>query len=159
MKILQELTDRQPVHAEWRRKIHSFPELAYEEKATSQLVADKLDSFGIPYVRGLGKTGIVATIKSGKSNRAIGLRADMDALPLQEKNFFFQRSQVDGKMHACGHDGHTAMLLAAAEYLSSHRTFEGIVHLIFQPAEEGPPAGAIHWPRLGEVLLRPAHLA
>ncbi|MFN5100047.1 MAG: amidohydrolase, partial [Burkholderiaceae bacterium] len=120
-----------------RRTIHAHPELAYEETQTSQLVAHQLESWGIPVIRGLGGTGVVGVIRAGSSSRAVGLRADMDALPLQEHNQFPHRSQHDGKMHACGHDGHTAMLLGAAHYLSQHRDFDGTVYVIFQPAEEG----------------------
>ena len=141
MKLIDALTERRPVHAAWRRDIHAHPELAYNEHRTADVVAEKLESFGIPVVRGLGKTGVVGTIKVGTSDRSIGLRADMDALPLKEMNSFDHRSTYDGVMHACGHDGHTAMLLAAAEYLAAHRDFDGIVHFIFQPAEEGE-AGA-----------------
>ncbi len=118
-----------------------MPELAYNENETSQFIAEKLESFGITVVRGLGQTGLVGTIKSGNSDRSIGLRADMDALPITELNKFDYRSKNDGVMHACGHDGHSATLLAAAEYLSGNRNFDGIVHFIFQPAEEGE-AGA-----------------
>ncbi|MBM3366082.1 MAG: amidohydrolase [Betaproteobacteria bacterium] len=120
-----------------RRTIHAHPELAYEETHTAQLVAQQLEAWGIPVIRGLGGTGVVGVIRSGTSSRAVGLRADMDALPLQEHNQFAHRSTVDGKMHACGHDGHTAMLLGAAHYLSQHRDFDGTVYVIFQPAEEG----------------------
>lgn len=120
-----------------RRSIHANPELAYEEEHTAELVAAKLESWGIPVIRGLGKTGVVGVIRSGSSPRAVGLRADMDALPLQENNQFGHRSRNDGKMHACGHDGHTAMLLGAAHYLAHHREFDGTVYVIFQPAEEG----------------------
>lgn len=141
MKLIDALTERRDVHAAWRRDIHAHPELAYNEHRTADVVAEKLESFGIPVVRGLGKTGVVGTIKAGNSDRSIGLRADMDALPLKEMNSFDHRSTHDGVMHACGHDGHTAMLLAAAEYLAAHRDFDGIVHFIFQPAEEGE-AGA-----------------
>jgi len=141
MQIVAEIAARQPIHAEWRRAIHAHPELAYQERRTADLVAERLESFGIPIVRGLGRTGVVGTLKAGHSDRAIGLRADMDALPLQEANTFAHRSQQAGVMHACGHDGHTATLLAAAEYLAAHRDFDGIVHFIFQPAEEGE-AGA-----------------
>ena len=141
MKLVEQITARKDVHATWRREIHAHPELAYQEHRTADLVAAKLESFGIPIVRGLGKTGVVGTIKAGNSDRAIGLRADMDALPLAEMNEFAHRSQHQGVMHACGHDGHTAMLLAAAEHLAAHRDFDGIVHFIFQPAEEGE-AGA-----------------
>jgi hippurate hydrolase len=121
-----------------RRNIHAHPELRYEEKLTADLVAEALSSWGIPIVRGMGKTGVVGrldgTLGPGKM---IGLRADMDALPLQEHNTFAHASRHAGKMHACGHDGHTAMLLGAAQYLSNHRDFKGSVIFIFQPAEEG----------------------
>jgi len=120
-----------------RRDIHSHPELGYEEIRTAELVATRLNDWGIALHRGLGKTGVVGIIKSGSSDRAIGLRADMDALPIHEQNAFAHASKVPGKMHACGHDGHTAMLLAAAQYLAKHRKFDGTVYLIFQPAEEG----------------------
>jgi len=141
MHLLDEICARQGEHASWRQDIHAHPELAYNEHRTAEVVAEKLSAFGIPVVRGLGKTGVVGTLKVGGSDRSIGLRADMDALPLQEHNQFAHRSCNDGVMHACGHDGHTAMLLAAAEHLSKHRDFDGIVHFIFQPAEEGE-AGA-----------------
>lgn len=141
MKLVEEIVARAGEHTLWRRDIHAHPELAYEENRTADLVAEKLESFGIPIVRGLGKTGVVGTIKAGKSDRSIGLRADMDALPLQEMNAFDHRSQHEGVMHGCGHDGHTTMLLAAAEYLAKHQDFDGIVHFIYQPAEEGE-AGA-----------------
>jgi hippurate hydrolase len=120
-----------------RRDIHAHPELCYEEQRTADVVAARLTEWGIPIVRGLGVTGVVGIIKNGTSSRAIGLRADMDALPMQELNTFGHASRHAGKMHACGHDGHTAMLLGAAHYLSRHRNFDGTVYLIFQPAEEG----------------------
>lgn len=120
-----------------RRAIHANPELSYEEDQTADLVARKLDEWGIPVIRGLGRTGVVGVIRNGSSDRAVGLRADMDALPLAEHNSFAHRSRNEGKMHACGHDGHTAMLLGAAHYLSKHRHFDGTVYVIFQPAEEG----------------------
>jgi amidohydrolase len=122
-----------------RRDIHAHPELCFEENRTAELIAKTLTEWGIPVHRGLGKTGVVGTIKGalGNSPRALGLRADMDALPILEKNTFAHASRFAGKMHACGHDGHTAMLLAAAQQLVKHRDFDGTVHLIFQPAEEG----------------------
>ena len=120
-----------------RRDLHAHPELCYEEQRTADVIAARLEDWGIPTVRGLGKTGVVGIIKNGLSTRAIGLRADMDALPMQELNTFDHASRHPGKMHACGHDGHTAMLLGAAHYLSHHRNFDGTVYLIFQPAEEG----------------------
>jgi amidohydrolase len=120
-----------------RRDIHAHPELCYEEQRTADVVAQRLTDWGIPVVRGLGVTGVVGIVKGGTSSRAIGLRADMDALPMQELNTFEHASRHAGKMHACGHDGHTAMLLGAAHYLSQNRNFDGTVYLIFQPAEEG----------------------
>jgi hippurate hydrolase len=120
-----------------RRDIHAHPELCYEEQRTADVIASRLADWGIPVVRGLGVTGVVGIIKNGDSPRAIGLRADMDALPMQELNTFDHASRHAGKMHACGHDGHTAMLLGAAHYLSQNRNFDGTVYLIFQPAEEG----------------------
>jgi hippurate hydrolase len=120
-----------------RRDIHAHPELCFEENRTADLVAKCLTDWGIPVHRGLGKTGVVGIVKNGTSSRAVGLRADIDALPMTEHNKFAHASRHIGKMHACGHDGHTAMLLAAAKHLSKHRHFDGTVYLIFQPAEEG----------------------
>lgn len=120
-----------------RHEIHAHPELCFEERDTAELVAKKLTEWGIPIVRGMGVTGVVGIIKNGNSKRAVGLRADMDALPIQELNTFAHASKNQGKMHACGHDGHTAMLLGAAHYLSQHKNFDGTIYLIFQPAEEG----------------------
>jgi hippurate hydrolase len=120
-----------------RRDLHAHPELSYEEVRTSDAVAARLTEWGIPIERGLGVTGVVGIIRNGTSARAIGLRADMDALPVQELNQFGHASRHAGKMHACGHDGHTAMLLGAAHHLATHRNFDGTVYLIFQPAEEG----------------------
>lgn len=120
-----------------RRDIHAHPELCYEEVRTADVVAQKLTEWGIPVVRGLGVTGVVGIIKKGDSPRAIGLRADMDALPMSEINTFDHASRHPGKMHACGHDGHTAMLLGAARCLAQHGDFDGTVYVIFQPAEEG----------------------
>lgn len=120
-----------------RRDLHAHPELSFEEHRTSDLVAKKLAEWGIPVTRGLAGTGLVGVIKRGNSARSIGLRADMDALPMQELNQFDHASVYNGKMHACGHDGHTAMLLGAAHSLASSKTLNGTVVLIFQPAEEG----------------------
>lgn len=120
-----------------RRDIHAHPELQFEETRTAELVASKLSEWNIPVLRGLGKTGVVGIIKNGTGARSIGLRADMDALPVQEINTFAHASRHAGKMHACGHDGHVGMLLGAAHHLSRHRNFDGTVYLIFQPAEEG----------------------
>jgi amidohydrolase len=122
-----------------RRDIHANPELCFQENRTADVVAGKLIEWGIPVHRGMGTTGVVGTIvgKTNKSGKAIGLRADMDALPMQEFNQFAHASKNAGKMHACGHDGHTAMLLGAAQHLAKTRDFDGTVYVIFQPAEEG----------------------
>ena len=127
----------------WRRDIHAHPETAFEELRTSAFVADKLTEFGLHVHRGLAKTGVVGTLRAGTRDRAIGLRADMDALNMQELNVFAHRSTHDGKMHACGHDGHTVMLLGAARHLARTRNFDGIVHFIFQPAEENEGGGRV----------------
>lgn len=124
-----------------RRDIHAHPELAYEENRTSDIVAAKLTEWGLEVTRGLGKTGLVGTLRKGNSLKSIGLRADMDCLPMDETNDFEHASKNPGRMHACGHDGHTAMLLGAAKVLSEKRDFEGAVHFIFQPAEEGGGGG------------------
>ena len=120
-----------------RRDIHAHPELGFEEERTSRIVAEKLKEWGVEVTTGIGKTGVVGTIRVGNNPKAIGLRADMDALPMDEHNTFDHRSPHKGRMHACGHDGHTTMLLGAAKYLSATRNFDGTVHFIFQPAEEG----------------------
>ena len=120
-----------------RRDIHAHPELCFQEERTSELVAKTLAQWGIEVHRGLGKTGVVGVIKGRPGPRAIALRADMDALPMTEHNTFAHASRFPGRMHACGHDGHTAMLLAAAQHLATHRDFAGRVVLVFQPAEEG----------------------
>jgi hippurate hydrolase len=120
-----------------RRDLHAHPELCFKEVRTAQTVANLLTQWGIEIHQGLGTTGVVGVIRAGTSSRAIGLLADMDALPLQESNTFSHASVHPGQMHACGHDGHTAMLLAAAQHLAQHRNFDGTVYLLFQPAEEG----------------------
>lgn len=176
MAIADEFRQRQEELTAWRRHIHAHPELAYQETATADFVAAKLAGFGLQIHRGLGVTGVVGTLRAGRSERAIALRADMDALPIQEKNDFPHRSRFDGRMHACGHDGHTAMLLGAAQHLATDARFDGIVHFIFQPAEEGQagarammddglferfPAQAVfgmhNWPGLpaGQFAVRP----
>ena len=137
MQLIDSLVTQAASLAALRRDIHAHPELCFQEQRTSDLVATKLTEWGIPILRGLGTTGVVGILKAGTSTRAIGLRADMDALPMQEANTFAHASTYPGKMHACGHDGHTAMLLAAAQHLATHRSFDGTVYLIFQPAEEG----------------------
>ena len=121
---------------EWRHLLHRSPEFGFDEVFTSNFIADKLESFGIKVVRGIGKTGVLGILQKGGGLNSIGLRADMDALKIQEQNEFAYRSQYDGMMHACGHDGHSAMLLGAAEYLADRVTFSGTVYFIFQPAEE-----------------------
>jgi hippurate hydrolase len=130
----------------WRRDIHANPELLFDVHRTAAMVAEKLRSFGIDeVVTGIGKTGVVAVIKGrgDAGGKVIGLRADMDALPIQERPDVAHKSTVDGKMHACGHDGHTAMLLGAAQYLAETRNFDGTVVVIFQPAEEGGGGGRV----------------
>ncbi|MDO9166857.1 MAG: M20 aminoacylase family protein [Rhodoferax sp.] len=137
MKIIDSIVTQAAAMATIRRDIHAHPELCFEEARTADVVAQKLTEWGIPIHRGMGTTGVVGIVKNGTSGRAIGLRADMDALPMQEFNTFSHASQHPGKMHACGHDGHTAMLLAAAQHFAKSRNFDGTVYLIFQPAEEG----------------------
>ena len=144
MPIINRIAEFHEEMTAWRRDIHSHPETAFEEDRTSDIVAAKLESFGIEVHRGLAKTGVVGTLKGNVAgDGAIGLRADMDALHLMEKNDFDHRSQNDGKMHACGHDGHTTMLLGAAKYLAETRNFAGTVHFIFQPAEENEGGGKV----------------
>jgi amidohydrolase len=163
---------------EMRRDLHAHPELGFEEHRTAQIVTAELDRLGVEYHGGVGKTGVVAVIRGqrGDSGRAVGLRADMDALPMHEENDFPHVSRFKGRMHGCGHDGHTTMLLGAARYLASTRRFDGIVYLIFQPGEEGFGGGkamiddglferfpadeiyALHnWPGLppGTIAVRP----
>jgi amidohydrolase len=143
MPIIPQVLDYQDELTAIRRDIHAHPELAFAEQRTSDLVAAKLGEFGCEVHRGLAGTGVIGTIRRGNMPGAIGLRADMDALPVQEMNDFAHRSTNDGKMHACGHDGHATMLLGAAKYLAATRNFEGTVHLIFQPAEEGGGGGRV----------------
>jgi amidohydrolase len=125
-----------------RRDLHAHPELRFEEERTSSVVASTLERWGIPVKRGIGGHGVVGIIRKGDGSRAVGLRADMDALRIHERNVFPHASKVEGKMHACGHDGHTAMLLGAGQHLVRHSNFDGTVYLIFQPAEEGGGCGA-----------------
>ncbi|MDO5057171.1 MAG: M20 aminoacylase family protein [Lautropia sp.] len=141
MQIDKDILAHQAAFQALRRDLHAHPELGFEEHRTSGLVADKLRTWGFEVSTGIGGTGVVGTLRRGTSARSIGLRADMDALPLQECNDFPHRSQNPGRMHACGHDGHTTMLLAAARHLSEKVGFDGTVHLIFQPAEEGGGGG------------------
>ena len=139
MNLIESLLADAATIAALRRDIHAHPELCFQEQYVSDLVAAKLTEWGIPIRRGLAKTAVVGIIegKRGRAGGAIGLRADMDALPMTESNTFAHASRNPGRMHACGHDGHTAMLLAAAQHLSRHRDFDGTVYLLFQPAEEG----------------------
>jgi len=137
MPIVDRIARMHAELTEWRRDLHAHPELGFEETRTSDLVAAKLAAFGCEVHRGLGKTGVVGTLRAGASPRSVGLRADMDALPIEEVGACEHRSRHQGKMHACGHDGHTTMLLGAARYLAETRNFDGSVHFIFQPAEEG----------------------
>ncbi|MEF3077005.1 M20 aminoacylase family protein [Methylobacter sp. Wu1] len=133
-------SDIQQLHDEmrqWRRHLHQFPETAFEETGTARFIANKLSGFGLDVHEGLGRTGVVATLSAGNSDKKIALRADMDALFIQERNTFEHKSRHEGKMHACGHDGHCAMLLGAASHLAHNRNFNGTVYFIFQPAEEG----------------------
>ena len=180
-KMISPVDKIRSYHAELRairRDIHAHPELAFEESRTSQLVADQLAAWGIEVHRGLAKTGLVGVVKGRKSSsgRAIGLRADMDCLPMHETNDIPHKSTRAGRMHACGHDGHTTMLLGTARYLAETRNFDGTAYLIFQPAEEGGGGGkvmveeglfdrfpanevyAVHnWPGLppGQMAVRP----
>ena len=129
-----------PLHDQmtaWRQDIHAHPELGFQETRTADKVARQMEVAGITVTRGVGRTGVVGTLRVGSSSRSIGLRADMDALPILEGNSFAHRSRNTGLMHACGHDGHTAMLLGAATHLALTKRFDGTVHFIFQPAEEG----------------------
>jgi amidohydrolase len=137
MTLIDSIVKDAPLIQGLRRDLHAHPELSFLETRTSDLIAKQLTDWGIPIHRGLGKTGVVGIVQNGTSKRAVGLRADMDALPMTELNTFAHKSTSAGRMHACGHDGHMAMLLAAAKHLSKHRNFDGTVYLIFQPAEEG----------------------
>ncbi len=138
-QIRSEIRTLQSQLVAWRRRLHQRPELGFKEKLTADFVSQKLQAWGIEHQTGIAKTGIVATIKSDRPGPVLAIRADMDALPIQEENDVSYRSQHDGVMHACGHDGHTAIALGTASYLSGHRQdFSGTVKMIFQPAEEGP---------------------
>ncbi len=177
MPIVNRIADFHADMTAWRHDIHAHPETAFEEARTAGLVAGLLESFGIAVERGIAKTGVIGTLTGASpGGRAIALRADMDALHIHEKNGFAHRSQNDGRMHACGHDGHTAMLLGAARYLAETRNFAGTIHFIFQPAEENEggaqvmveegvlarhPVEAVYgmhnWPELpaGQFAIRP----
>ena len=141
MNTIKELEDLQQEMQNWRRDIHAHPEIAFEEHRTAEIVAEKLKSFGVEVETGIAGTGVVGTLKRGTGNRSIGLRADLDALLINEANEFEHKSKNPGKMHACGHDGHTVMLLGAAKYLAEQGNFDGTVNFIFQPAEENEGGG------------------
>ncbi len=143
MGVIDRIKAFHPELTDIRRDLHAHPETAFEEVRTADIVAEKLQSWGLDIHRGLAKTGVVGTLKAGHANRAIGLRADMDALDLIELNEFGHKSRHEGKMHGCGHDGHTVMLLGAAKYLAENRNFDGTVHFIFQPAEENLAGGKV----------------
>jgi amidohydrolase len=177
MPVINRIADFQAEMAGWRHDLHAHPETAFEERRTADIVAHLLESFGIAVARGIARTGVVGTLTGDRpGGRAIALRADMDALPIHEKNAFAHASTQAGRMHACGHDGHTAMLLGAAKYLAETRNFAGTVHFIFQPAEENEggarlmieeglfaryPVAAVYgmhnWPGLpaGQFAIRP----
>ncbi len=144
MPIVNRIAEYQDELTAWRRYLHEHPELGFEELVTSAFVAEKLRAFGVDEVHpGVGRTGVVAVIHGSAGGRRIGLRADMDALPIQEETSLPWASKAAGRMHACGHDGHTTMLLGAAKYLAETRNFAGTVYLIFQPAEEGGGGGRV----------------
>lgn len=137
MSVYKEIEQMRTEMSIWRQYLHQFPETAFEEVNTANFISGKLSSFGLKVHQGLAKTGVVASLSSGNSKQKIALRADMDALFIEEKNTFDHKSEHAGKMHACGHDGHCVMLLGAAKYLATHTDFDGTVYFIFQPAEEG----------------------
>ena len=161
-KIRADILDLQASLVQWRRDFHRFPELGFKEKRTSSAIAEKLTAWGIPHQTAIAETGIVATIAGTKlgNGKVLAIRADMDALPIQEENIVSYKSQIDGLMHACGHDGHTAIALGTAKYLWEHRDrFSGTVKIIFQPAEEGPggakpmiEAGVLENPKVDAVI-------
>lgn len=137
-RIRLEIRSLQPQLVTWRRTLHQRPELGFTEKLTADFIAQKLQDWGIPHQTEIAQTGIVATLEGNRPGRVLAIRADMDALPVQEENDVPYKSQHDGKMHACGHDGHVTIALGTAYYLAQHRDFAGTVKIIFQPAEEGP---------------------
>ena len=137
MPLIDDIVAMKEEMTTWRHGIHANPELGFKEDQTADFIAAKLEEFGLQVYRGIGKTGLVGVLKIGNDTTAVGLRADMDALPIVERNSFDHRSTNQGVMHACGHDGHSTMLLGAAKYLSTTRNFKGQVNFIFQPAEEG----------------------
>ncbi len=146
MPVLNSIAEMEAEMKGWRRHLHAHPELGLECRETAAFVAARLRDFGVDEVHeGIGKTGVVGLIRGRAGGRTIGLRADMDALPMPETTGAAHASTVAGRMHACGHDGHTTMLLGAAKYLAQTRNFAGTVALVFQPGEEPGEAGQ-HWP-------------
>ena len=137
MPLIDAIAAQQAELTRWRRDLHAHPELGFKESRTADIVAAKLREFGLDVHEGIGGTGVVGVLRVGNETQSVGLRADMDALPIVEENVFDHRSRHEGVMHACGHDGHTTMLLGAAKYLAATRQFRGQVNFIFQPAEEG----------------------
>lgn len=129
MSIYKEIEEMHAEICSWRQHLHQFPETAFDEINTAKFISEKLISFGLDVHQGLGRTGVVASLSCGKGSKKIALRADMDALFIQEKNQLSYKSQNDGIMHACGHDGHSAMLLGTAKYLATHANFDGTVYL------------------------------
>jgi hypothetical protein len=163
MQLIESILADASIVAAMRRDIHAHPELCFQEERTADLIAKALTEWGIPVHRGLGKTGVVGIVNNGNSSRAVGLRADIDALPMTEHNHFAHASTYPGKMHACGHDGHTAMLLSAAHYLATHRHFDGTV--LTGPGQRIHPAGAVlgaarrHRVQVRMEGVRPVHRA
>jgi amidohydrolase len=144
MPIINRIADLQDEMTVWRQDLHAHPETAFEEVWTSDYIAEKLETFGLDEIhRGIAKTGIVAVLRNGNSDKSIALRADMDALDIFEANDIPYKSQIPGKMHACGHDGHSTMLMGAAKYLAESRNFDGTIYFIFQPAEENEGGGRV----------------
>lgn len=143
MTVIPSIADRQDELTRWRRHLHAHPEIGFEEVETARFVTERLTEAGIPVITGLAKTGVVGVIEGRPGSRRIGLRADMDALPMTEAGTPAWHSTIDGKFHGCGHDGHTVMLLAAAQHLARTRDFDGTVFAIFQPAEEGLGGGRV----------------
>ena len=143
MAVINSLNSDLPLFKEWRQHLHKNPELGLEEHETSKFIQARLDEMGVEYHTGFAGTGVIGVIKNGTSDRSIGLRGDIDALAITEENDYPYKSQNEGVMHACGHDGHTTILLATAKYLSETKNFDGTVYLYFQPAEEGLGGGRI----------------
>ncbi len=158
-RIRAEIQALQPSLVAWRRRLHQYPELGFREQQTAEFISQKLQEWGVDHQAGIAQTGVVATIPGKHPGPVLAIRADMDALPVQEENTVPYRSQYDGVMHACGHDGHTAIALGTANYLAQHRDFAGTVKLIFQPAEEGPggakpmiEAGVLEHPTVDAIV-------